>query len=152
MNKIDLKEVKLYSGSTRVNIHTHPYIMNFHYKVYPTQSLLGKVFMLFTAEYQLHTKVQAKMLFFYYVGELNFRTNRPREAIQKFGGVNCLVGVCCGVDSLAHIVECHGYNTKVPSNMREEDLSEYLLNIHRERVRRWSAPLIMTDLSSIVNG
>ena len=95
-------------------------------------------------------KMEAKMLFSYYVGELNLRTNRPREAEKKFGGVQCLVGVCCGVDSISHIAECPGYDTKAPLNMREEDLCKFLLEIHRERVRRWSSPLIMTDVGSLL--
>ena len=95
-------------------------------------------------------KMEAKMLFYYYVGEINFRTNRKRESIAKFGGVQCLVGTCCGDDNLEHITQCPGYRTKAPFNMREEDLSKYLLEIHRERIQRWEAPLIHTDLSSIL--
>ena len=94
--------------------------------------------------------MEAKILFFYYVGELNLRTSRPREAERKFGGVQCLVGICCGVDSIEHISVCFGYDTKAPVNMREEDLSKYLLEIHRERMRRWSAPLIPVDVESIL--
>ena len=93
----------------------------------------------------------AKILFYYYVGELNFRTNRRKEAEMKFGGVQCLVGTCCGDDSLAHIVECHGYQTKAPPGMQEEDLSKYLLEIHQERIKRWEAPLIMTDVDSLLS-
>ena len=89
------------------------------------------------------------MLFFYYVGEVNFRTNRKREALTKFGGVHCLVGVCCGDDSLEHVQHCPGYRTRSPDNMRDEDLGKYLLELHRERIQRWNAPLIQVDLSSI---
>ena len=95
-------------------------------------------------------KMEAKILFFYYVGELNLRTSRPREAERKFGGVQCLVGTCCGVDSVEHIAVCFGYDTKAPSNLREEDLSKYLLEIHQERMRRWDAPLIPVDVGSIL--
>ena len=95
--------------------------------------------------------MEAKILFYYYVGKVNFRTNRKREAIAKFGGVQCLVGVCCGDDELGHITVCPGYRTKPPPNMREEDLSKYLLAIHRERIQRWEAPLIQVDVSSILN-
>ena len=95
-------------------------------------------------------KMEAKMLFFYYVGELNLRTSRPREAERQFGGVQCLVGICCGEDSISHIRECHGYQTKPPPNFREEDLCKFLLEIHRERMRRWNAPLIQADVSSIL--
>ena len=95
-------------------------------------------------------KMEAKMLFSYYIGALNLRTSRPREAERKFGGVHCLVGVCCGVDSIEHISVCFGYDTKAPVNMREEDLSKYLLEIHRERMRRWEAPLIPVDVESVL--
>ena len=90
------------------------------------------------------------LLFYYYVGELNLRTNRPRDAERKFGGVQCLAGVCCGSDSIEHIIQCFGYQTKAPSNFREEDLGEFLLKIHQERMRRWEAPLIQTDVSSVL--
>ena len=53
--------------------------------------------------------------------------------------------------TLEHITKCPGYRTKAPLNMREEDLSKYLLEIHRERIQRWEAPLIHTDLSSILS-
>ena len=95
-------------------------------------------------------KMEARMLFSYYVGELNLRTNRPREAEKKFGGVQCLVGTCCGVDSIPHIAECEGYDTKAPPNMRDEDLSEFLMKIHQERMRRWNAPIIPVDVNSIL--
>lgn len=95
-------------------------------------------------------KMEARMLFQYYVGELNFRTNRRKEAMSKFGGTQCLFGVCCGEDSLAHITECFGYRTRPPPNLREEDLSDYLLELHRERIQRWKAPLINVDVNSLL--
>ena len=96
-------------------------------------------------------KFEAKLIFYYYVGELNLRTSRPRDSAIKFGGVQCLAGVCCGEDSIPHIRECFGYDTKAPSNFRDEDLGDFLLKIHRERVRRWSAPLIPADVSSLLD-
>ena len=86
-----------------------------------------------------------------YVGELNFRTNRSQEARMKFGGVDCLVGTCCGVDSLEHVKQCFGYHTKPPANFREEDLIKYLQEINLERIRRWKAPLIASDHNSAIS-
>ena len=94
--------------------------------------------------------MEAKIILNYYIGELNLRTNRRREAEMKFGGVSCLVGVCCGEDSISHIRECHGYSTKAPHNMSEEDLGRYLLDVHRERVRRWNAPLVHVDRAGVL--
>ena len=96
-------------------------------------------------------KMEAKLLFNYYVGELNLRTNRRREAEIKFGGVHCLHGTCCGEDSVPHIMECPGYSTKPPRNMSEMELGQYLLEVHRERVRRWNAPLVYVDLAGILS-
>ena len=89
-------------------------------------------------------------MFFYYVGELNLRTNRRIEAERKFGGVSCLYGICCGDDSISHIRECQGYVTKPPSDLSEVDFGKYLVDIHRERVRRWNAPLIHVEKSSVL--
>ena len=94
--------------------------------------------------------MEAKRIFNYYVGELNLRTNRRREAEMKFGGVNCLFGICCGEDSIPHIRECPGYSTKAPQDMSEEDLGRYLLEVHRERVRRWNAPLVHVELAGVL--
>ena len=80
------------------------------------------------------SKMEAKMMFFYYIGELNLRTNRRKEAERKHGGVHCLYGICCGVDSIPHIRECQGYSTKPPSDLNEENFGQYLLEVHRERV------------------
>ena len=96
------------------------------------------------------SKLEAKMMFSYYVGELNLRTNRRKESERKFGGVACLYGICCGDDSIPHIMECEGYVTKPPSDISEEDFGKYLVDIHRERVRRWKAPLIHLDIAGIV--
>ena len=92
--------------------------------------------------------MEAKALFYYYVGELNFRANRKREAEQKYGGTQCLVGTCCGTDSFSHVKDCYGYRTKPPSNMRDEDLGEFLLKLHRERTQRWNAPLLNVDVNN----
>ena len=96
-------------------------------------------------------KMEAKAMFYYYVGELNFRVNRRREAEQKYGGTHCLFGLCCGEDSMAHVMVCHGYRTKPPPNMREEDYGKFLLEIHRERLQRWDAPLLSVDVNSFRN-
>ena len=76
------------------------------------------------------------------VGELNFRTNRKQEAIAKYGGTQCLVGVCSGSDDQAHVESCFGYQTKPPSVWTEEGYSKYLFELHLERLRRWKSPLI----------
>ena len=96
------------------------------------------------------SKVEAKIMFSYYVGELNLRTNRRKESERKFGGVSCLYGICCGDDSIPHIMGCFGYSTKPPSDLSEENFGRYLMDIHRERVKRWDAPLIHMDLAGIV--
>ena len=95
-------------------------------------------------------KMEARMLFQYYVGELNFRTNRRREAEKKFGGTQCLVGICGGDDSIEHVSVCFGYRTRSPPNMREEDLSSYLIELNRERIQRWEAPIINVDVNSLL--
>ena len=89
-------------------------------------------------------KLEAKLMFAYYTGELNLRVNRRREAEQKFGGVACLVGVCCGDDSLDHIKVCPGYQTKPREGRADLDEGKYLLDLHLERVRRWRSPLVWT--------
>ena len=47
------------------------------------------------------------------VDELNFRTSRKHEAIAKYGGTQCLVGVCSGSDDQAHVESCFGYKLQL---------------------------------------
>ena len=47
-------------------------------------------------------------------------------------------------------MECQGYDTKVPHDISEVNLSRYLLEVHRERVRRWNAPLRHVDVAGIL--
>ena len=87
-------------------------------------------------------KTEAKLMFFMNIGELNLRSNRRREATAKFGGIQCLVGVCCGDDTLKHIEQCFGYQTKPPAVWTEDGYCKYLWDLHLERLRRWKAPLV----------
>ena len=40
-------------------------------------------------------------------------------------------------------------NFRSPDNLRDEDLSKNLMELHLERIQRWNAPLIQANLSSI---
>ena len=57
------------------------------------------------------------------------------------------MGICGGDDSIEHVSVCFGYRTRSPPNMREEDLSSYLIELNRERIQRWEAPIINVDVN-----
>ena len=85
---------------------------------------------------------------------MNLRTNRRRESEKKFGGVQCLASTICGNDNpdqISHIQTCPGYRTRMSSDATEDDLGQYLVKLHRERVQRWSSPLLHIDVGGVVN-
>ena len=89
-------------------------------------------------------KMEAKLEFFYQVGELNFKTNRRREAEAKFGGVLCYIKGCSGLDNLGHCLRCPGYKTRpvVHEDGTPGSLGHLLLTLHHERMKNLNAPLI----------
>ena len=90
---------------------------------------------------------------YYYVGEINLRTNRRRESEKKFGGVKCLASTTCGndnLDQISHIQTCPGYRTRMSSDATEDDLGQYLVELHRERVQRWNSPLLQIDVGAVL--
>lgn len=96
-------------------------------------------------EYFKAPKMPAKATFMMNVGELNFKTNRRKESIKKFGNIECPVESCLSPDSLVHAAyECLGYKTRFPDGVTEGEIGQYLLQLHAERVQRWSLPLLPT--------
>ena len=94
-------------------------------------------------EYFSKTKLESKPLFNHFTGEANLKRNRPGEAKAKFGGTHCWVGACGGTDSWEHVLECPGYRFEVSVDDGSVDsLCKNLLAVHKERLRRWNAPLV----------
>ena len=87
-------------------------------------------------------KMEAKLLFFHAVGELDLKTNKSKLSVSKFGGVQCLYGICYGEDRITHIMSCQGYRTRPPPDVEGDGFGKYLLELHRERSQRWKWPLI----------
>ena len=92
--------------------------------------------------YFLGTKLEAKLMLALRVGELNFKVNRRRESVKKYGGVQCMVGVCMEDDSLLHVGECFGYTARLQPGGGEQQLMEYLKALHAERLAKYKQPLV----------
>ena len=59
-----------------------------------------------------------------------------------YGGLQCHVKVCGGLDDIDHIQECFGYTTRLKGNGSEEAMADYLLELHKERVAKFGVPLM----------
>ena len=75
------------------------------------------------------------------VGELNFLTNRPKEAETKYGSTECFTRVCGGQDDLDHVSQCPGYTARL-KGPSEKEQAEYLRELHVERTKKFNKPLI----------
>ena len=90
------------------------------------------------------SKLEGKMMIAFRLGELELKTNRSGESSRLYGGNQCLVGVCGGLDNLDHVAECEGYTSR-PDGQGSGDpkaVVNYLIRLNAERTRRWSMPLL----------
>ena len=92
--------------------------------------------------YFLRSKLESKLLFVLRIGELNFKMSRRRESIKKYGGVHCWVKVCLGNDGPQHVAECFGYESRIKPGYTENELVDYLKDLHAERIRKFGQPLV----------
>ena len=56
-----------------------------------------------TRGYSMLTKLRSQLVFSLKIGELNLSVNRPNEAKHLYGGLQCHVKVCGGLDEMPHI-------------------------------------------------
>ena len=87
--------------------------------------------------------MEAKLLFCYYIGELNMKDYKRHEMRVRFGNTNCLAG-CDKPDNLQHVMNCDRYMTK-PEKFKldgtDERLVEYLTELDKERFKMYEFPL-----------
>ena len=88
------------------------------------------------------TKMEAKLLFFLAMGELNLKTNKSKMSVSTFGGVQCLYRIYCGNDTQTHMMNCQGYWTQPPPDVEGDGFGRYLLELHCECSLQWKWPLI----------
>ena len=93
-------------------------------------------------EYFKYTKLESKLMLALMIGELNFLTNRRQENLKNLGSTHCFVGVCGGEDSLDHVSQCFGYDSTPSGDGSERGQVAYLVALNRERMRKYSRPLI----------
>ena len=86
---------------------------------------------------------KAKLMLCFEVGDLNFRKNRKREALSRYGSYECLVPFCKEEDSFDHVRVCPGYTASLKKESPEPfELIEYLTQLEEERVKRFKKSLI----------
>ena len=76
------------------------------------------------------------------VGELNFRKNRKYEALKKYGSTQCLEPACMEDDTLEHMNQCFGYQTKLKDDAGPYEIIEYLVELDQERMRKFRRSLL----------
>ena len=59
-------------------------------------------------------------------------------------GVDCVVPMCGGPDTLSHVQVCPFYSTKWKKEYADTDeqMAEYLLQINRDRLRKYMLPIL----------
>ena len=90
-------------------------------------------------------KLESKLMLALMIGELNFLTNRRAENIKKLGSTHCYIGVCGGEDSLEHVSQCFGYSAVPSGDGSERSQVEYLVELNKERMKRFGTALIYYD-------
>ena len=95
-----------------------------------------------TSSYFVRSKLEAKLLLAMRIGELNFKLSRKRESIKKYGGLQCFVQSCLGSDGPQHVAECFGYDARLKPGYGEDQLVDYLKELHTERLRKYNLPLV----------
>ena len=86
-------------------------------------------------------KNKAKLALLMEVGELNFRTNRKWESLKKFGSTECVVQGCGQEDTLDHVKECYGYDTKFKDDFSPMEWVDYLSKLDNERFSKYRTSL-----------
>ena len=90
------------------------------------------------------TRIESKLMLALQIGELNFLTNRKHESLAERGSTDCYVGVCGGQDTLDHVSQCFGYQTKPPGpGAPEQEIANYLVELNKERTKRFKSPLVI---------
>ena len=92
--------------------------------------------------YFMFSKIEAKLMLAFMIGELNFLENRKREYTKKLGSTECLVRVCGGEDNIEHVSQCFGYSARPTGDGSEQSQADYLLALHKERTQKYKFPLI----------
>ena len=110
----------------------------------------SKVLMRWEAEkksdrpYFSYNRLESKLMLALQIGELNFLTNRRKENEKDLGATMCYVKVCGGEDSLDHVSQCYGYETRPPgAGAGEKEIAEYLVELNKERNKKFQAPLVV---------
>ena len=93
------------------------------------------------------SQLESKLMLAMMIGELNFLTNRKAENMKKRGSTHCYIEVCGGEDSLEHVSQCFGYSTVPSGDGSEKAQAEYLVDLNKERMKKFKTALIYYDKS-----
>ena len=104
-------------------------------------------------------KYEARLLFSYRIGELQFKNYRKGEFIKRFGDTMCFEG-CAAPDTLEHVMWCDRYPIRYWGNTKsiDKDYSlapsfvEYLRKLDAHRARRYGLPVMFRrSLKEMIN-
>ena len=88
--------------------------------------------------------MKAKAMLAWRTGSLKFKTSWRIYDCKKGIGVDCMAPMCGGSDTLSHVQACPFYTTKWKKEYTDMDkqMAEYLLQINRERQRKYMLPIL----------
>ena len=90
-------------------------------------------------------KLDARLVLAYKTGELNFKEFKKREMTRLYGNTNCFIVGCREKDTLRHVMECEGYETKIknfPQDGQDKNMAPYLRKLDLERWKYFECGLI----------
>ena len=89
-------------------------------------------------------KSKVKVLLAYKTGSLKFKTAWRIYNTKRGIGTHCLFNLCPNLDNLYHVQQCLFYEVKWKREYldSEEQLAEYLLQLNRERIKKFRMPII----------
>ena len=96
-------------------------------------------------EYWGFNRIEAKLMLGYKTGELNFKEFKRWEMKKKFGNTDCFVIGCKNKDTLTHVMQCEGYETKPEKfalNGRDRPMANYLKELDQERWKKYKISMI----------
>ena len=92
-------------------------------------------------------KIKAQAILAWRTGSLRLKTQWKLYNVKRGVGVDCVMPLCDGPDTLDHIKSCMWYETKWSDKWStESDIANFLVKINRERLKKVKMPILWRSM------